>query len=61
MSPLSESYCKILRNREPHYIEPYEDGLRVNNSFFAKINNLKEFSTQKIQIIYNSFFLVFFI
>ena len=29
MSPLNESYSKILHNREPHYIEPYEDGLRV--------------------------------
>lgn len=30
MSPLNESYSKILHNREPHYIEPYEDGLRVD-------------------------------
>ena len=39
MSPLSESYSKILRNREPHYIEPYEDGLRVKNYNILQRNN----------------------
>lgn len=34
MSPLNDSYGKILQNREPFYIEPYEDGLRV--FFFFK-------------------------
>ncbi len=39
MSPLNESYGKILHNREPHYIEPYEDGLRVEFFFINIINN----------------------
>lgn len=40
MSPQNEAYNKMLRNREPHYIEPYEDGLRVsiNNIYYFNYN-----------------------